>query len=451
MVKKNSRMIMCIVLLGYLVILIDNSLVFTCSNQIGASFAMTTSATTWVSNGYALTFGSLLLLGGRLGDIFSRKKIFSYGLAVFGISSLCVGLSPNSTFLIIARLVQGCGSAIIAPATLAIIMDNFHGAAQQRAIIMYGAMSGIGISLGLIVGAGITTIASWRYGFLINVPITILLIILTHFYIPDQSDQHSQIDYWGAILSFSAMILIINSINGIGPKLVSFIVGIALLVIFVYHEGRSTAPILPFKIFQSSRRVGAYLIRFIYSGAITSFWFFTPRILHSTYHFSPIMIALAFLPMTIVNYASAQWVNRLTQRFTNEQILTAGIIVATLGFASLMGVHQGSNFWLTILPASIIVGFAQGLILSPVTTLAVDGLPSSLGGIASGVINVMLQIGSVFGLAILATISAGSNPLSAYKIQITGCSLFSLLSLLVAFAIYLILTKLNAKSDSSLK
>lgn len=193
--RKNGKMIMTVVLLGYLIILIESSLVFTCSNEIGRSFHMTTETATLISNAYALTFGSLLLLGGRLGDLFDRRFVFSLGLLLFGLASLCVGLAPSGLILILTRAVQGVGAAIIAPATLAIIMDNFSGPAQTRAIIAYGAMSGIGVSLGLIVGAGIATVASWRLGFLINVPIALLLICLTFKFIP----KHKQAEQAGIV------------------------------------------------------------------------------------------------------------------------------------------------------------------------------------------------------------------------------------------------------------
>lgn len=427
---------MLIVLMGYLIILIDNSLVFTCSSQIGASFRMSTVATTWISNGYALTFGSLLLLGGRLGDVWSRQKIFILGLVIFGTSSLLVGIAPNSICLILARLFQGSGAAIIAPATLAIIMDNFEGKEQARAIIMYGAMSGIGISLGLIIGAGITTISSWRYGFLVNVPIAALLVVLTERFIPENIHSQSNIDYGGALLSFLGITFVINGINGVGPKLISLLFGLVLLITFVDREKQVKDPLLPFSIFPSGRRVGAYLIRFVYSGAITSFWFFTPRMLHSFYHFNPLMIGLSFLPMTIVNYLAAQLVNRLILRFKNEQIMASGIIIASLGFAMLITLHHDSSFWLRVVPATLLVGFGQGLILSPVTTIALEGLPANLGGIASGVINVMLQTGGIFALAILAIISANHPILIAYRIQITGCTVLSLASLVLALVFY---------------
>lgn len=195
--------------------------------------------------------------------ILGRKKVFISGLIIFGFSSLWGGLALNSIMLITARLIQGLGAAIFVPATLAIIMDNFHGNARQHAIIIYGAMSGIGISLGLVLGAEIATLLSWRDGFLINVPITIILSILTYLYVPNHFVKGVKLDYLGARLSFLSIILIIN---GIGPKIISLSLGSGMLILFIFYENRNNHPLLPFAIFKSYRRLAAYLIRFIFFG-----------------------------------------------------------------------------------------------------------------------------------------------------------------------------------------
>lgn len=336
MQKKRFDIIMLIVLLGYFIILVDTSLVFTCSNEIGNSFKMNTQMASWISNAYALTFGSLLLLGGRLGDIFGRKQIFIIGLIIFGVSSLSVGLAPTGILLILFRAIQGIGVAIIAPATLAIIMDNYTGPQQSHEIAVYGMMSGVGVSIGLILGAGITTIASWRWGFLINVPLSLLLIVLTIKYIPVTQHQPAKIDWIGTILSFIAVVLIINGINGIGPKTISLVVGIILLTLFIFYESRIQSPILPLVIFKSRIRNTAFLNRFIYTGAINSFWFFTPRILQTNYHLTPILVGLSFLPMTIVNFYSAEKVDILARKYGNLAVMTCGIGTTIFGFGCLI-------------------------------------------------------------------------------------------------------------------
>lgn len=260
-----------------------------------------------------------------------------------------------------------------------------------------------------------------------------MLIVLTLKYIPKRKQKVApNIDILGAITSFIAIVLIINGINGIGPKLVSLIIGLILLVLFIAFEAKNKQPILPLTIFKNKTRTLAYLVRFIYSGAITSFWFFTPRILQSIYHFSPIIVGLSFLPMTLVNFYSAGQVDRLARKIGQSLTMIIGLVITTIGFGLLIILEKGSNYWLVVALPMILVGFGQGLVLSPVTNLAIDHLPDDVAGAGSGLINVMLQIGGVVGLATLSIISDGMVAISAFHVQVIGVTVLSLISLVVS-------------------
>ena len=174
---KKQGLILPITLFSYFLILMDNSIIFTSSLQIGKSFGFSATELSWVSNAYTLTFGGFLLLSGRLLDLYGRKKVFLAGLIIFGISSLVIGCTQSGLLLILMRGIQGIGSSIIAPATLALIMDYYQGEQRARAISFYGATAGIGASVGLILGGGLTTFVSWRAGFIINVPFVLILVI----------------------------------------------------------------------------------------------------------------------------------------------------------------------------------------------------------------------------------------------------------------------------------
>lgn len=431
--KLHIDVIMLLVLLSYFIILVDTSLVFTCSKEISTTFKMNTTTSAWISNAYALTFGSLLLLGGKLGDTFDRKKVFIIGLIIFGLGSTLVGCAINTIILIASRAFQGIGAAIIAPGTLAIIMDNYSGKKRTRVISIYGAMSGIGVSLGLIIGAGITTIASWRWGFLVNVPITIILIILSTKYLTLQKNNQESLDILGSITSCLALLLIINGISGIGSQLISLILGIIILLFFIFHEQRIQQPILPFQIFQSASRTLAYIIRFTYSGAITGFWFFTPLILQSYFNFSPIIVGLSFLPMTTVNFLSAASTDYLINRFGNKKLVILGLIITSIGFFGLTFFKYGSTYWTTIMFPMILIGLGQGLLLSPITNLAIENIPNHLAGVGSSMINVMLQVGGAFGLAILSLVSDPfTTQMFAFHIQAIGITLFSSIALITS-------------------
>ncbi|WP_218158068.1 MFS transporter [Mammaliicoccus sciuri] len=177
--KQKFGIILPITLLSYFLILMDNSIIFTSSVQIGESLHLTATSLSWVSSAYTLTFGGFLLLSGRLSDLLGRKRIFLIGLLIFGFSSLVIGLSQTPFMVITMRAIQGIGSTIIAPTSLALIMDNYKHNMRQRAISYYGATAGVGSSVGLLVGGGLTSLISWRAGFLINVPFTIILFYLT--------------------------------------------------------------------------------------------------------------------------------------------------------------------------------------------------------------------------------------------------------------------------------
>ena len=170
MKKESFGIILPLTLLAYFLILMDNSIIFTSSVQIGESLNLTDTSLAWVSNAYTLTFGGFLLLSGRLSDLLGRKRIFQIGLVIFGLSSLAIGLAQNASMMILARAIQGIGSSIIAPTTLALMMDAYTGEMRTKAISYYGATAGIGSSVGLLIGGGLTSFVSWRAGFLINVP-----------------------------------------------------------------------------------------------------------------------------------------------------------------------------------------------------------------------------------------------------------------------------------------
>ncbi|EAE4171239.1 MFS transporter, partial [Listeria monocytogenes] len=198
--KQKFGFILPITLLSYFLILMDNSIIFTSSVQIGQSLRLSATALSWVSSAYTLTFGGFLLLSGRLSDLLGRKRIFLVGLLIFGISSLLIGLSQTANMMIAMRAIQGIGSSIIAPTTLALIMDAYKGDMRQKAISYYGATAGIGSSVGLLVGGGLTSLISWRAGFLINVPFTVILIFLTLKFVKNSEIKKEKIDYFGSFL-----------------------------------------------------------------------------------------------------------------------------------------------------------------------------------------------------------------------------------------------------------
>lgn len=416
-------MILPITLLAYFLILMDNSIIFTSSVQIGESLGLSAAALSWVSSAYTLTFGGFLLLSGRLSDLLGRKRIFLVGLIIFGVSSLIIGLSQTPEMVIAMRAVQGIGSSIIAPTTLALIMDAYKNNMRQRAISYYGATAGIGSSVGLLVGGGLTSLISWRAGFLINVPFTLILFFLTLRFVENSERKKETIDYLGSLLSIVGLIGVIYGFTE--GKGLFVLAGIIILGLFIMHERITSFPLLPLSLFKNRIRSGAYVARLLFMMAMLPFWFFLPQMMQSQYGFSALQSGMAFLPLTIVNFIVAMQLPRLTARFGNNKILLGGEIILAGGLILLAFSNTANGYWGAILIPMLILGLGQGLILAPVTSAGVHEAPPELAGIASGVTNTMHQIGGPIGLSLIVSIT------NNFQTEIWLMALFTVISVVV--------------------
>ncbi|MFP3770604.1 MFS transporter [Enterococcus faecium] len=421
--REKFGVILPITLLSYFLILMDNSIIFTSSVQIGESLGLSATALSWVSSVYTLTFGGFLLLSGRLSDLLGRKRIFLIGLLIFGFSSLAIGLSQSAKMVIIMRAVQGIGSSIIAPTTLALIMDAYQNNMRQRAISYYGATAGIGSSIGLLVGGGLTSLISWRAGFLINVPFTLVLFILTLKYVKPSARRKENIDYLGSLLS---IIGLGGIIYGFTEGMFSFaFIGVIFISLFILWERKTSSPILPLALFQNKIRSGAYVTRLLFMMAMLPFWFFLPQMMQSQYGFSALESGFAFLPLTIVNFIIAMQLPKLTSKFGNNKILLIGEIILSMGLILLAISNTENGYWQTVFVPMIILGLGQVLILAPVTSAGVHDAPDELAGIASGVTNTMHQIGGPIGLSVIVTTTTN------FQTEIWMMAVFTLISILV--------------------
>ena len=396
---KKQGLILPITLFSYFLILMDNSIIFTSSLQIGKSFGFSATELSWVSNAYTLTFGGFLLLSGRLLDLYGRKKVFLAGLIIFGISSLVIGCTQSGLLLILMRGIQGIGSSIIAPATLALIMDYYQGEQRARAISFYGATAGIGASVGLILGGGLTTFVSWRAGFIINVPFVLILVIATYRFIKSSAVHQQKLDIAGSALSILGLTALIYGLSEGNWLLMGM--GISLLAGFLFWESKTKHPILPLLLFQNRTRFSAYLVRMLFMMAMLPLWFYLPQMMQSTYHFTALQSAIAFLPMTIVNFVIAMILPKISQYLHNNWILFIGEVVLLIGEIWLIIADVNKGYLHTLLLPMILLGIGQGLVLSPVTSAGVYQAPQHLGGIASALTNTMHQIGGPLGLSII--------------------------------------------------
>lgn len=426
--------ILPIVLVSYFLILLNNSLVFTSTVQISRDMQMNSIMIAWVSNAYALTFGGFLSFGARLGDIWGRRKVLLTGLWIFTLASLLVGWSPNQTFLIAMRAIQGIGGALLAPATLALLIDYYSGPMLTRAIAYYGATAGIGSSLGLIIGGIISSYSSWRNGFYLDMVVGLLLIMMSWKYVHPANKLYddTSIDWWGTITSIVGFSALVYSIDGTFYRGLTIVITIVALLGFVLIEARVKDPLVPLEIFKDNQRSSALIARFFMLGASMSYFFLMPQALQKVFGISPLMAAIAFLPLTVVQFGISLLVARLTFRFSNAAVLIVGAIVDTFGLALGVVIGIESGYWLGVALPMVFIGIGQGLIMSPLTVAGVANTSEDIAGAASGVVNTVHQIGGAVGLAIVSAAVAGiANPIymiDKAQLVMTGLAVIMLIA-----------------------
>jgi EmrB/QacA subfamily drug resistance transporter len=413
--------ILAIILVSYLMIVLDISIVITALPMVHRDLSFSATGLSWVQDAYTLAFGGLLLLGARAGDIFGRRRMFVAGIALFTAASLAAGTAQSATWLLSARTLQGVGAAILAPATLALLSTNFaEGPERTRAVAYYGAVAGAGASVGLVLGGMLTAWVSWRVGFLINVPIGIVLVLAAYRYLNETDRESGRFDVAGAAsatLGMSALVFgIIRSATAgwYDPVTVAMLAaGVVLLVLFVVNEKRAKQPMVPLRVFANRERAAAYAARFLFIGAMFGFFFFTTQFLQGVSGFSPLEAGSAFLPMTVVSFAVAVGVPRLTHRLGNARLVACGLGITAFGMAWLSRISVDSSYLTGIALPMIVIGIGQGAALSPLTSAGIAGIAREDAGAASGVVNVAHQLGASLGLGILVAVFATAGASSA--------------------------------------
>ena len=444
--------ILVIILISYFMILLDNSIIFTGLPSIQAGLGFSATALTWVQDAYTLTFGGLLLLAARAGDIIGRRRLFIIGLVLFSVASLLVGVAQTEVWMIAARALQGIGAAIVAPASLSLLTATFpEGKERNRAVGLYAATAGIGASLGMVIGGVLTEAISWRAGFFINLPIGALMIVLAVRFLVEQPRSSGRFDVPGAVLStlgVGAIILgiIESSESGWDAPLtiLSLGLGVVLLVALVINEKRAEQPIMPLGLFASRARSGAYAIRFLYLGAMMGFFFFVTQFLQNVLGWNPLQAGLGFLPMTVVNFAVALAVPTLNRRVPSFALLATGLTLTLVGMHWLSLVSIDSSYALRVGLPMILIGFGQGLTFAPLTSYGIADVTAHNAGAASGLLNTTHQLGSSVGLAILVALGANvgdsgtaANIVARVTAALSGASALLLIALVVAFAVIL--------------
>jgi EmrB/QacA subfamily drug resistance transporter len=446
--------VLAIILVSYLMIVLDVSIVITGLPKIRAELGFSTTALSWVQNAYTLAFGGLLLLGARAGDLYGRRRLFVAGLLLFTAASVGIGAAPSAAWLLAMRAVQGVGAAILAPSTMALLMVHFaEGPARTRAVGYYGAIAGIGASIGLVAGGLFADWLSWRVGFFVNLPIGLALAWAAKRHLAETEAHAGQLDLSSALcatLGMASVVYgIVNSASAGWADATTWFAladGVVLLGLLVVNERRAPDPILPLHLFADRQRAGAYLTRLLFLGGMVGFWFFTTQFLQIVLGQPPARAGLAFLPTTLPNFAAAMAVPMLTRRMGNAGVLVLGLLVALVGVAWLSRAGADAGYWRDVALPMVAIGVGQGLCLGPLTGAGIAGVAPRHAGAASGVVNVAHQLGGSLGLAILVAVFAaasGSGGVAAHAREdfahgvstaYVGMAVMIALSLVVAIA-----------------
>jgi EmrB/QacA subfamily drug resistance transporter len=389
-------------------IMLDNTVVNVALPSIQRDLHASLSALEWTVNAYTLTFAVLLVTGGRLGDIFGRRRMFLFGVVVFGVSSAAIGFAPTDTTLVLFRAVQGIGAAFMMPATLSIITQAFPPHQRGTAIGTWAGVSALALAIGPVLGGFLTQQVSWRAIFFINPPIALIAVAVTLFAARESRDEtvSRKIDFPGIAaitVSLTAIVLALVEGNAWGwgsPRILTLLaVGVLGIVAFLVIEQRSAAPMVDFTFFRSRTFLGSNLVAFIVSFAMLAQFFFLALYMQNILHYTPLQTGVRFLPATVVIIVMGPLAGRLTDRVGPRLPMTVGltVVASALFIQSRLTVHSG---YALLLPGFVLMGLGMGLTMSPMSTAAMNAVDRTKAGVASGVLSMSRMVGGTFGVAV---------------------------------------------------
>jgi EmrB/QacA subfamily drug resistance transporter len=419
--KAHLKATLILACLAQFMVILDVSVVNVALPSIRHALDFSESGLQWVVNAYTVTFAGFLLLGGRAADLLGRRSVFVVGLVLFSLASLGGGLADSRTVLIIARLIQGLGGAVVAPASLSLLTSTFTEPKERhRAIGVWGAMGGAGGAAGVLLGGIITDAINWRWVLFINLPIGLVAAFLSQRMLLEGRNENAtrNFDVLGALTATAGLSLLVFGIVrtdssgwGNSTTLLTIGVGLALLALFVTIEGKfAKAPLMPLRLFQSRRLTAANLIIMLVGAATFGMWFFDSLYLQNVLGYSPLEAGLVFLPMTIGIVIGSTIVSRIISRFGVKRLLISGMSVLTLGLLGLtrISVHSSSGLWV-LLVFGTLASSAMPFAFVPGTISATQGVKPQEAGLASAVANTARLMGGALGLAILATLASSHS------------------------------------------
>lgn len=411
--RERRGFALAVIAAAQLMVMLDLTIVNVALPSIQSSLHFSTTNLTWVIDAYVLVFGGLLLLGGRAGDIFGRRRMFYVGIGLFALASLAGGLATSQLLLVIARALQGIGAAIASPTALALIAVTFpEGTARNRAMAVYASMTAAGGATGLLLGGALVEAASWRWVFFVNVPIAMLVMIATPFVLPKVDGHGGRLDVPGAVTVSGGIAFIVyglvrapNAGWSAPATLIAFGAGVLLLIVFTVIERRSVQPLIPLRFLLHRNRMGGYVMMMLIGASMLSLLFFLTQFLQEVLHYSSLRAGVSYLPVPVMVASTSLFLSRRIKRFGVRIFITLGPLLVAAGilWASFL---NASSSYLHVFTALVVFGLGMGFSFVPLTLNAVSSVRNHEQGLASSLLNTSQQIGGSLGLAVLVTVAA---------------------------------------------
>lgn len=415
--NRHKGLALFILAVSQLMVALDYTIIFVAMPSLGNELGFSANHLQWVVSAYSLAYGGFLLIGGRLSDLLGRRRMFITAMAIFGLGSLLGGLSESQSMLIVARGMQGLGGALLSPSMLSLIFSSFNeGPERNRAMGIWAAMGGVGLSLGLLLGGVLTSYIGWEATFFVNVPIALLTILLAPVVLAESpvSATTKHYDAAGAIAVTTGLLLFVyyliqSPIEGwlSASTLPYVLIGVALLFAFVQIEKRTKEPLLSFQMFRNRNLTGAAITAFLFSASFGALYYFLTLYTQSVLHYSAIQSGISFLPLTLSAFLGARLINRLLPTIGISGTIAVGMVLGTIGFLSLTMLSETSSAW-GFIPGTILIGLGQALIFTTMYIACSMGVEIKAQGVASAIVTTGQQIGGAVGLAVItAFISTG--------------------------------------------
>ncbi|WP_441249351.1 MFS transporter [Kitasatospora sp. McL0602] len=414
--NSRNRAALWLIAAAQFMVIMDTSIIGVALPKMQGDLGFTQGNLSWVFNAYVVAFGGLLLLGGRLSDLFGARKLFSTGWAILAVGSLTAGLAGNVTVELVGRAVQGAGAALIAPAALTLLMMLFGHDPKEltRAFALYGAAAPAGGTAGVFLGGAITEYISWPWVFYINIPVAVIALLATPKVMPAAGRRSGRVDVIGALtvtLGLAAAVYAIVRAPEAGwasaQTLLVLAAAVLLLVVFVAIQSKRDEPLMRLAIFRAPNLAGANVAQLLLAGAWIPMWFFLNLYLQQVLGLGAFPSGAALLPMTVaIMLIMITTAPKLIAKFGPKPLIVAGLFILAAGLFWLSFARPDGNFWVDVLPASLVAAIGMAVAFIPSLGTAISSARPEEGGLASGIVNTSYQVGSALGLAAMTAVAA---------------------------------------------